>query len=366
MVRKLAVLAFLQVVCSLTSCNTCDPLEGGSGNTGYEDRVFFTSFPLNSLVPSIYSLNSKGKDIRLHASNGTLFSAPSEDGKIAFLRYDSKKGKNVIMLSKLDKADSMRIDEDNPDYSVAEPILSPDGNKIAFNGGNKRLFIWVNTSSGASYIDKVSNDMYDNTMASFSPDASKIAFFEGSKDDGTLKLKILNSEMPDITIFERSFEDVNKETALGLEIFWSADSRKVSFLLSEDSTQKLLVLELGGGETYFVLDPFNSESCAPSPDLSYLIFTNAEGEVWGRNINSSEVKYSPISGEDHSSFNLFYLWNILGHKLIFNKFYKDDGFSNISTLYLVDVQINNDLMEIKNQTILSNNAYKGFWGRKLK
>ncbi len=362
---KISILALFVAATfsSLTGCNTCDsPL--GTGSNNFEDRLFFSLYPLNSFTPAIYSINSSGRNFELLAENAILFSAPSRDGRIVFLRFDQTLGKNIIYLKNLlGTADSMLIDQDNNEYNVAQPILSPDGKKIAFNGGRKQLFLWVSKSDGSSYIDKISTELFENTMPAFSPNGDMLAFFESSKVDNLLKFKIISTAAPDLAIVEKSFPDFIKENVQGLDINWNLAGDKASFLLTDEDKNIFEVVGISQEDQQYDLSQFSPVSGAVSPDFNFLIFTDSVGQVWIKYL--SDDKYSILFDNDNASQDYYYKWNINGDKIIFNKFFSEDGFGNLSTLILAEIQNINGTVTVKKQIVLGNNAYKGFWGRKL-
>ncbi len=360
--QKINLIAILLLILSsLTSCNNCGTESSGGTGTA-SNRIYFTSFPFNSVVPSVYSVSSIGRDARLHSANATIFSAPSKDGKLALLRYDTERKRNALVLIRTDGPDSLLIDEDNSDYSVAMPILSPDGRKIVFNGGNSRLYVWVQHNDGSSYIEKITSDLYENTLPSFSPDGRRIAFFEGNSNSKSLRLKVLDADSPDIILFDKRYDGALPNQTPNSRIDWTNTNSTVGFLLKYDLDERYIVLDLTGSERAIEFGDLGALYATLSPDSRFVAFTARNGQIWGANL-SGETKYSVITSNDDNSVNLFQEWNDSANKLIFSKFYQEEGFGTYSTIFVVELNERNGLLEVSSEKIINNNAYKGFWSR---
>lgn len=361
----IATLVFYALVCSLNSCDTCDSPSGGTGETKLEDRIFFTSFPINSVIPIIYSVANDGRSVSQHFSNATLFSSPSSNGKIAFLRYDKELGKNTIILASLDKSDSIEVDRDNKDYSIAQPILSPDGNKIAFNGGNKRLYLWVMRADGSSYIDKVSSNLFDNSLPSFSYDGKMLSYMESSKDSKSIVFKVVDSEKPDVTVYQHSLLASAANSSAELEIEWTSDNKNFSVFIEQGDTNRLIMFDFDKVQS-FDFGNIGANSASLSPNGKFIVFTATNRSVWVRTTDEIAPIYSQLSESENNSNSLYYKWNYNGTKISFSKFYFDDGFGIASTLNLLKFSIINNIVFPDRFDIIGNNSYKGFWGRTKK
>lgn len=350
---------------SLTSCNTCDSGDGGSGNDP-NNVLYFTAFPLNSLVPSIYSAESSGRLIANLSANGSLFSAPAGKTnikRIAYLRYDNNLQKNLIIIKNIDGSDSAVVDRDNNQYGVAFPVLSPDANKIAFYGGNGKLYLWVRDPfNGSSYIEKLTGQNYPGTLPAFSPDSKMLAFYEGDPSSGSFSLKIIDSEMPDVVINQVDYSNSSLIAKNENAPEWSFDSRKICFPVKSDDIEKLIIYSLNSSSEEIKFGNLGVRYAVLSPDAKHLMFASKDGSLWLRTLDS-DPKYKQLIDSE----GLFSIsnasWSPSGNKILFSKYYPEDGNFTFSTIFTAELVNDGNSTNLKNIKLISNNAYKAYWGR---
>ncbi len=78
-------------------------------------------------------------------------------------------------------------------HASTYPVWSPDGNKIAFQAGEKgNLDIWVMNADGSNYINLTPNSDAKDQFPSWSPDGGRIAF--ESDRDGDPDIWVMNAD----------------------------------------------------------------------------------------------------------------------------------------------------------------------------
>jgi len=163
----------------LSSCDPCSPSHtpGPSAEIG---ELVFSALTINNDQPSIYTVNSDGTKLRKVITEGILCSAPSNNGRIAYLSKNNS-GEKTIMRAKLDGSDLKNI---SPNRTIGQyifmdlvnPIMSPDGNIISFSAGDGHL--WETSYDGGLFSD-ISSMFCEGTTPSISPNGKFLAYFQG-------------------------------------------------------------------------------------------------------------------------------------------------------------------------------------------
>lgn len=346
----------------LSSCDTCEYQNGGNSGEDINNRIFFTAYPVSGLTPSVYSCNPDGSGRKLVIKNATIYSAPSADGKIAVLQFDSTEAKNMIYMYNSDGTNGLYIDEDNLDYGVALPNLSPNGNKIAFFGGNSRLYLWVlDLKTGGSFINKISNLLYDKSLSQFSPNGKYLAFFEKNAGNGVV-FKVIETETPDVIVFSIIIDGLlNSKTETSAS--WDIYSNKVSFCANESGNDIIYIIDLNsGGIIKKDMNITGAKSSVISPDGNFVVFTDNDGGMWAASSvddQNTELLEDAAEGET----NIFPEWSQDGKYIMFNKFFSDNADFSFSTLKCFEIEKTNNKLTSKKQYIVGNNAYRAYWKR---
>lgn len=360
MQKRKTYIAFviLGLFCSLTACDTCD--SSGSGGDGNADNIIYvTAFPLNGLTPTVFTVDMDDYTTTPLISNATIYSPPSADGKIAFLRYDAADNSNSIWLMRTDRSDSILVFTDNSDYSAAYPVLSPNGNKIAFYGGDNLLLLWT---QGSGWIERLSHKAIAGTLATFSPDGQKLAFLESDKSYGTVSLKIVSVDNTDLVLKKISFDSATVRSGAEISPQWDNSSNMVAVTLTIKGVDCVYILNDQKADT-LAIPELGIRSASLSPNGNMLCFTASNGSLWIRDLTSNTPAYYKVAEYDQSEFNLYADWNYSGSRLIYGKFYSDVAGASQSNLFAVDIS-KADGIKAVNRTIVTTNVYKGFWGKR--
>lgn len=357
---SVALLLFIFLV-FLVSCDTCGTdNSGGDGNK--ELRIFFTAVPVNGTIPSVFSINPEGNDLKEIISNAIIYSPPSDNGKIAFLRKEN--GVNSLYLSDLTGQNEKLIERDNNQFQISFPVLSSDGGKIAFYGSDSELYIYRPSNFS---IERIASDFIGSSIPSFSPDSKKLAFFtQNSSNEFTVN--IIDADNPEVVYLSKVYSGViNGEYYSSIQ--WQNDGELVIFSYFDLNNNEFLVnLALSGasqdGELKFQKD-------LPGilmPDISYnselFCFISKDGELLTRNL-SGEANFSTLAKSDDDFQFAYPDWNEDDNYILVNKVYSGDNFvnSNYSDILVMKISQNGTIAFADRTFLISNNSFRGFWKR---
>jgi hypothetical protein len=346
------ILAFLVF---LTSCNNCDT--GNNPNSGQPELgIYFTSLPLNSSIPTVYRIDPEANDIKLILENAVIYSPPSDNGKIAFIRRSQEL--NDLMLFDINNNDTSLIESDNDQFSVSYPVISSDGKKIAFFGGDTRLFIYRLDNFS---IEKVSNDLYNNSLASFSPNSKMISLFEKINNE-EFKVVILDAEQTEIKIAEFNFNGELRQNNLENTLKWK-DNDKLIFGYQKEENDKIIIIDIPINSVKEI-DFTKDLPGASMPDLSnnedMVCFISSSGEILARNIDG-EPRFSTLTDNNNNVRYTYPDWSPDGKYIIVNRNYNSEFNSENSDIIVLKI-VRNGVFAIAEENILiSNNSYLAFW-----
>lgn len=361
--RVFTLLAFILIIC--TSCNLCPTGPDGNGDNTAEE-VYSTIIPLNSNVPIITKISINSYLFSEILSNGYLFSAPANNGNFAFIRIDEKESKKVLMIGNIFDYSSQVLDKEGKDFSIFYPTISQTGNKIAFLGGGNQLFIWVlNENSKSSYIDKISTKVFDNVVPEFSNDASKLAFLE-NENDSNVKLKIIDTQNPDEIIFQKSF--VNEKIINGFDNYlsFSNDSQKLAFLTQTDSTDIIKIVDLIKSDVKEIRinkTDLGIKIARISPSGKYIAITAEDGNIWIISGIEETPLFNKITNVKACNYFLYFDWNASSNKLLAQSFNCNDEIAKGSTLYVIELKEENEIVLSKSTSLFCNNIQRAYWKR---
>lgn len=348
----------------LISCDTCGTENSGNGSQG-ELHIYFTALPLNGSVPSVYSCRPDGSDMKEIINNAIIYSAPSDDGTLAFLRKED--GLNALYTIKIDGSGLKKIESDNSQYSISYPIISSDGKKIAFYGGDSKLFVYKPDNFS---IELISSNFFGESLPSFSKNSDKIAFFNKGSDEKKFSLNIVNTDNPDLIYVRLSYEGFLLQNGSISLIQWYNNSDKLAFTYSNGNGQDvyseyLIVNENSGSTQDFVFD--EEEPGVKMPDVSsddaLLCFVSFKGEVLTRNFEG-EVRYSTLAESIGGMKFSYPIWNEDENYILVNRRFENtllNNSSNYSDIVVLKVIKNGTLLFTESNSLISNNAYRGFW-----
>ena len=360
MQKRKTYIAFviLGLLCSLTACDTCDPL--GSGGTGNDDNIIYvTAFPLNGLTPTVFTVDMDNFSTAPLISNATIYSPPSANGRIAFLRHNTADSSNSIWLMRTDKTDSMLVFTDNDNFSAAYPVLSPNGDKIVFYGGSGSLLLWKSVGQ----IDRISRKAISGTLAAFSPDGQKLAFLEADLPTNSVALKIVSVDNTDLVLKSIVFDSATVRSGAEITPMWDNSSKTVAVNLTLKGIDCVYLLNDQKADTV-ALPEFGIRSAALSPDGTMLCFTASNGSLWIRDLAAVTPAYYKVAEFVQNEFNFCTPIGITRGIDLFTVSSTPTWqvLRNVTCLpWIFHVA---DGIKAVNKTIVTTNVYKGFWGKR--
>lgn len=356
----------LPAVCLLlvSSCDTC--VQNSGDGKDKENTIYFTSLPVNGVLPNIYEIDDKGGGMKGIISNAIMFSSPSSNGRIAFVRKDTSTGFNSLYAANIDGSNISLVASDNDIFSITYPVISPDGKKVVFNGGNRKLFI--NDPIGSGIFNQISNKMASGCIPVFSHDSKYMAFFEGDESAG-LTLKVIDAVNVDVvtTVYSLSLKDMETIENGELKADWALNSNILAFSMKKGSDDIVHIIEVGNNVARTLPIP-NAEIGGNQPALSpkgdFLAVSGRDGNIWVIFIATDDLKFSKITSADGFETNTSARWSHSGNGIIYNSATVFDS-GIYSTLISAELRFEITLARLHKAYVLSNNSYKGFWNVNL-
>jgi Tol biopolymer transport system component len=263
---------------------------------------------------------------------GTL-SGPNE--KIAF--YSDRDGnQEIYIMNAADGSNQTRLTSVNANDS--EPSLSPDGTKIAFESdrdGNSNIYI-MNAADGSNQI-RLTDSPADDSNPRWSPDGTKIAF--NTNRDST-RLDFVNHEIYIMNAADGSNQTrLTNDPAWDSLPSWSPDGSLIAFYSERDFTGDIFIMDAADGSNQIRLtdspawDSFPSWS-PNSTKIEIAFESNRDGNqeiyimnVTGGGIQSSRLTYNNVTDSGSS-------WSPDGTKIAFAS--NKDGNSEIYVMKAAD------------------------------
>ena len=252
---------------------------------------------------------------------------PGANGKLVFLSYRDGSGTGEIYVMKADGSGQTNL-TNTPAGDESFARWSPDGTKIAFEGGPDwwGQEIYVMNADGTNVIRLTSNGAFDG-HPTWSPDGTKIAFL--SFRDGQAEIYVMNAggsgqtnltndplfdERPawspdgskiafdrqtgpttfDVFVMNANGSGQTRLTfAGGGNATWSPDGTKIAFFWGRDGLADIYVMNAdGSGQTNLTSSPGSSDDDpAWSPDGTKIAFhsdRDGNGEVYVMNADGSD------------------------------------------------------------------------------
>jgi len=336
--------------------NGCDVCSTNNNVTVEEGDIYFSAIPVNRLQPSIYRIDTDGKNFREVTKNGMLFSPPSSNKKIVYLE-EYLEGKFVV-LSDISGLNPKQIG-DNSWTGKSYSVLSPDGKYVAVVVGLNDLWL-ITVGSG---YQKITNKICQNTLPVFSPDGKKLAFYEGRDFSAPLTVKVfdLNSSSP-VLVSQASYPTGINPWYGEATIDWSKDGKSLTYIISPDTLSDLVYItewDNPDNSTSYQISTFGAFEPVLSPDRQQIAFAGRDGNIWIKNL-ASTAKKNITNVTSKLQYNLYPQWSSDGKKIIFSTFFNDDKNVLHGTLHIAE-DLETDSPSIK---VLSNNVYRGFWNKK--
>jgi Tol biopolymer transport system component len=231
----LPVLALLS--CSESSgCGDSNPLMPACVSGPIELRVAFVSNmdrPGRDDLPDLYTMNSRGTDIRRLTTHGLVnivrWSPNGQELAYAELIPGRPAVSGVVMANLV----IIAADGSNPrnisNHATATdgyPTWSPDGQRIAFHSNRHnttqtaRRSIFVMNVDGSNVVRLTTNDAWNDVSPHWSPDGTKIAFMS-NRSGGVNQIFVMNADG----------SNQQQLTTIGINRWpnWSPDGTKIAF-----------------------------------------------------------------------------------------------------------------------------------------
>ncbi|MBM2814000.1 MAG: hypothetical protein HW421_762 [Ignavibacteria bacterium] len=352
--RILLTTAGIIVLMRLWGCNPCSNPTGlgccGSGKT----EIYFWGSTINNNMPSIYKISTDGKSLKEIIRNAKLFSRPSKNGMLAFLRNES--GISKVMTANADGNDTSVVASSvESDFStgINYPVISSDGSMVAFVCGDNQMYV-VN-----KIVRRPFSGIMSRTIPSFSPKENSVAFLNYDLTSKLVTLKVYNVQNDDY-ILSKPIAVQMSTPAYEQTCEWSENGERISVSMSNDSTSIVYIVNIATAE----MDSVNlKQQGAIAPALSYdgssFVYTSKSGALWKCEITNHEPSLFQITQDDSTEKNIFGQWNPDGKSVIFSQFTVGEEQNPTATLKIVNVENNSSFGTF----MLCNNSFRGFWGR---
>jgi len=352
-----AITAVIFLSLLLISCDNC---AGGTGEYQMiETDIYFTSSAVNSHVTGIFRINKEGREFSPVVNNAQIYSEPSATNKIVYTSFVAQDVK-YIFKSDIDGRNPQVVQKENFSNDKLYPVLSSDGRFIVVNDVSRGLWL---IDEENEYI-KISEDFCENTLPSFSPDGTKLAYYEGGFLYNPLSVVILDlTQSPPVEINRKihstGLEKYSGEATIG----WSKDGQKICYVLTLSIASDFIFIAdvLSSNETAFEVTSIGAYQPALSNDMSQVVFAARDGNLWIRNLVDTTKRYLQLTTSGKVSTSLYPMWSDDGQKIMFVKQFKDEEDIMTRTLEIIDIRYYED-----GSKVLSNNVFRGFWNRNRK
>lgn len=357
-IRK-SLLLFLVFILILLLFYSCDPCNYNEVSLIPEGDVYFTALPANSNQPSIFQINLSNKTTYEIIKNGILFSAPSFDKKFVFLRNNINGGQDIVVSNI--NGSNQRVIAGNFSWQIRNfAIISPKGQIIAIGANNNEL--WLLRNEDKAY--RLSSNFCRGTLPAFSPDGSKIAFFEGKDIYSQMKITtyFVDTDVP-FALGSKALEGSAIELFGDIYPSWSPDGEFVFFPRYSLNFGDILYIYRYDLKTYskYIVTVSGCFNAITSAGLRFVYLTGRDGILWRRDISDTIYpRVKVISPSYGVSYNVFQDLSPNETKIIYTRYYRDDKAPFRGTL-----EIANLTDSIFKPKILVNNVFRGFWIRKF-
>lgn len=357
----------LNIACllCLSSCDPCSPRHTPDPSAEIGELVF-SALTINNDKPSIYTVNSDGTKLRKVITEGILCSAPSNNGRIAYLSKNNS-GEKIIMRAKLDGSDLKNI---SPNRTIGQyifmdlvnPIMSPDGNIISFSAGDGHL--WETSYDGGLFSD-ISSMFCEGTTPSISPNGKFLAYFQGESISNALTIRIVDVlENPPVNYVYKEYLFGVNEYRGEPTISWSKTGNLLSYVITQSGVQDAIIINKNdlSDELAIPCSNIGAFTTQFSPQEDRLVYCGRDGNLYLL-IIAYESKIIKLTNTELPVINIYPQFSADGKKLCYTRYYSDqtDIFSGVIEVLNIDYFLGTGKREVN---LIKNNAYRAFWTNK--
>ena len=345
----------------LASCDVCDmPSTTGDG-IDEDNNIYFTAIPAGNSSPSIFYSDNEGLRITELVKDGILYSAPSENNYVAFMRKNKLTGIDTLMLKNLNTQIEIPVEnESSLSSNILFPKLSSNGRYIMFKNGEGMLYIYDRSSS---VLNIITSSFKVGSNASFSHDAGYFAYL--TENAGVINLIVKQTSDYENNVFKSEFTGYELNDDYGFTINWSDDNEQLIFALTKDSNDVIIQVS-PFAKTVKTYDIDIAELGAQTPDLSpdkkKVIFCSKDNKIWLIRTDEKEELFYQITTES-GEFAAYPQWMHEGSTIIYSSFGdKNKKFEELNTsdVYLSGVDFSNNNVSLNYKYLISNSAYRAF------
>ena len=356
------ILLFISfIIASCCIINGCDPC-GIGGQTVYPDfrsDIYFSAIPVNDSVPNVYGISADGSNYRLIAPQGELYSAPSENNLLLYLRRHETI-RNQLFLINLKNGQTKEIvpDPKLSDYlRIDQPLLSPDGNSIIFTNSGFMELYYIRTND--TFSCNLTRICAENSMPVYSPDSKMMAYYEGASLEQALTIKIINLSNPTkfYTALPYLFGLANHNALATID--WAKDgSDNLAFVLTKGKDDVLYYVKYYDPNQFIEIntDSIGAYNPVVSPDGTTLAFAANNGNIYLKKVDDKSHNFQKLTDCNEGELNLYPQWSPDGKKILYTKYFLEDFEKYKGRLEVINISTG----KIK---VLCNNAFMGFWSK---
>ncbi|MCX7737106.1 MAG: hypothetical protein N2319_10365 [Candidatus Kapabacteria bacterium] len=338
--------------------NSCDYCNTGGYVPPEESDIYFSSTGVNGLSPGMFRINKDGSKFREILPNGLLYSPPTKTGikKIAYL-IDDPSGRRYIATCEIDGKNILYVPTEPATVPYQQPTISSDGKCISYILGTREL--WLYKSITKQY--RLSSRFALETFQAFSPDGTKIAFYEADDIETEFTIRVIDVTYdPPKEIMRKKFEDGLRLWKGLATISWTKDNQFIIYVNSVSPTIDIINITDINNPDYtesYEIAGIGAYMPSLSNSKDRLTFAGRDGNIWIRNLSKITPKYINLTESGNVSFNLYPKWSNDDNFILYNKYFKDDLNPLSSNLEIVKTD------STKKITVLCNNSFIGFWNR---
>lgn len=348
----------VSLIFNLYSCNLCP---NDADNTNFKDELVISYSKLNgnSLLVFCNVLNFSFREI---ISDISFHSAVADNGDFCFIRKNHQGMNSGLFMGNIFTKNQKLLEIENTIFSIINPVISPKSNAIAFFGGNKQLYIWLNNPiNKTSYIDKLTNKFSENTLPLFTPDGQYLCFLE--QESNGLTLSVVDINKPDETVKKINFFSQNIIFGQEARLSITEDNR-IFFITSDDNNFYCNLIDLNNTAivkyeiSKSVIQIIKGEI---SSDGTKALLVSNDGVIWCASFKGVNFKLFQITQLDNCLKYNDVRWKKGSKVFIAFRTNCDNTYENTKKLYLVSLDENNDEIKLGSVTYFSSNVVNAYW-----